>query len=342
MNEVMLPPYFIDNIMEIIPFAETTDWSLTSLDIPKFHAMGITGKEIKIAVLDTGADPKHQDLKEAITEVINVSGENLGFSNGHGTGTAAVIGARKNGNGIIGVAYDCKIIAIKVLRESGGGTYAAIIAGVEAAISKGVDIINMSLGGPSNTPALESVINKAVRRGITVICAAGNAGGTDTVSYPARYPSVIAVAATNKHKEISSFSSRGKEVDVAAPGEKIRTAWKNNTYAVVSGTSFAAPFCAGIAALMMEIDRKLTLEIIKKTAFDIDEPGFDISSGYGLINPFKMLSTPPEPTPVASITPSPTSSPTPPPTPTSSSSHLNDVTLLIEARDKINKFLLNQ
>ncbi len=336
MSEVTLPPHYIENIMEVIPFSETTDWGLTSLNIPDFHAMGITGKGIKVAVLDTGADPKHQDLKDGITELINVSGENLGFSNGHGTGTCGVLGARKNGNGIIGVAPDCEIIAIKVLRENGGGTYSAIIAGVEAAISKGVDIINMSLGGPSDNPSLESVVNKAVRRGITVICAAGNAGGTDTVSYPARYPSVIAVAATNKHREISSFSSRGKEVDVAAPGEKVRTAWKNNTYAVVSGTSFASPFCAGIAALMMDIGRKLTLQIIKETAFDIEEPGFDTSSGYGIINPFEMLSTHPEPTPVASITPTPTITPSQP------KNDVLDVTLLIEARDKINKFLSNQ
>lgn len=284
-NDFFLPPHVINEYDPVLPQSQTIDWGTNVLNIPEIHAAGLTGKGIRIAVIDTGVDSEHPDLVGAIDSMHNTTSEPYAFTNGHGTGVAGIIGARNNSDGILGTAPDCKIIAIKAMSENGGGSLTDIIKAIDLAIQSMVHVINLSLGTTADVPGLKSAIERARRAGIYVVCSAGNAGRDNSVVYPARYESTYAVGATNQAGNVSAFSSRGWEVDIAAPGERVLTTWRNKSYARVSGTSFASPYVAGLFALFLEANIKINHNRLKQTAIDIEEPGQDQKSGHGLINP---------------------------------------------------------
>jgi hypothetical protein len=238
---------------------------------------------------NTGVNVDHPDLSGAVEKTFNTTNEPYASSNGHAMGSSGVIGARKNDKGILGVAPGCKIIAIKALSESGSGNLVDIIEAINIAIQEGVHIINMSLGGGGTLPALKEAVDRAAAAGILVVSSAGNSGTDNSVGYPAKYPSGFAVASINRDKKISSFSSRGPEVDVAAPGEKILTCWKDNGYATVSGTSFSGPFVSGCFALLLQAGIKPTIDLLKTSSIDIEGAGFDNKSGYGIIDAYNII-----------------------------------------------------
>jgi intein/homing endonuclease len=236
-SDVSLPPYVVNDLSPVRTQSETIDWCMSTLQIPRIHSeFGLYGKGVRVAVIDTGVHIEHEDLKGAVESFHNTTSEPYAWTNSHGTGVASLIAARKNDMGIYSVAPECKIVAIKALSESGSGNLADITKAVNLAIDQKVDVINMSLGGNQGTPELYAAIQKALANGIHVVCAAGNSGGENTVGYPARYPETVSVGATNQQNKTSAFSSRGPEVDIAAPGERILVAWKNGGYATVSGT----------------------------------------------------------------------------------------------------------
>ena len=172
---------------------------------------------------------------------------------GHGTHVAGIIGAIKNGSGIVGVAPSCKLICIKVLSDNGHGGYASIEQGIQKAMDCGAHIINMSLGASVAPPdSLRSKIQEATGRGIIIVAAAGNDSGA--VNYPAKYPEVIAVGAIDENGNLADFSSHGSEISVVAPGVNIYSTYLNNQFAVLRGTSQASPFIAGICALLLSQD----------------------------------------------------------------------------------------
>lgn len=290
-NNVSLPPYVINELHPFLPNSQTIDWGTAILNIPDIHKSGITGKGVVVAVIDTGIDKTHPGLVGVVSEVFNTTAEAFSATNGHGIGCAGIIGAKDNDEGILGVAPDCTIIGIKGMRETGGGDLSEIIKAIDLAIQKKVHIINLSLGTTGDVTAFRSVIARATSAGIYVICSAGNAGQEDSIVYPAKYPNTVAVGATNMSGRISAFSSRGSEIDISAPGEKILTTWKNKSYAKVSGTSFSAPYVSGCFALFIEAQIKMDHEKLQKTAVDIEEPGWDKKSGHGLINPSKLIQT---------------------------------------------------
>lgn len=302
-NTVYLPPFVINEFDPALPQSQTLDWGMVKLNIPTLHSSGITGKGIKVAVIDTYCNPAHPDMGGAIVKSINVTSEAYTVpQNGHGQGTCGIIGARNNDTGVLGVAPDCQIVAIKAMREAGSGDMNEIIAGVDAAIAEGVQIINMSLGTSTDVPQLKAAITRATAAGIFVVCSAGNAGQTDSVMYPAKYDNTIAVAASNTSGKISAFSSMGWAVDLAAPGERVLTCWKDNSYSTVSGTSFSAPYVSGCIALLLSAKLAVTLERLEDTAIDLEEPGKDTKAGYGLISPTGYITkytpaTPPPPPP---------------------------------------------
>lgn len=290
---VELPPFVVNDFNPVMSFAENIDWSISILDIPRIHKeFGLTGRGVKVAVCDTGISD-HEDLAGAVIERHNTTSEpyptNLDGFNGHGIAVASLIGARRNNMGILSVAPECKIIAIKCLFESGSGTMVDITEAINLAVDRGAHIINLSLGGASSTPALHAAVKRAHARGIYVICAAGNSGGENTVGYPGRYEESYAVAAINNQRRISAFSSRGLEVDISAPGERVLTCFKNNGYTTISGTSFSSPVVAGCFALFKQAGIKLPPRLLKDTAIDIEEPGRDNRSGSGIINPYEII-----------------------------------------------------
>ncbi|MCY9668497.1 S8 family peptidase [Paenibacillus alginolyticus] len=243
------------------------------------------GKGITVAILDTGCDITHPDLKERIVGGINFTNDDGGKTdaymdyNGHGTHVAGTIAATKNNNGVVGVAPEANLLIIKVLDKHGSGQYDWIINGINFAVEQKADIISMSLGGPENLPALHEAIQKAVAANILVICAAGNEGdgvdSTDEFDYPGCYNEVISVGAIDLERHSSNFSNSNNEVDLVGPGEKILSTYLNGTYATLSGTSMATPHVAGAMALIKVLvnasfernltERELYAQLIKRT-----------------------------------------------------------------------------
>lgn len=298
--EFFLPDHWINNNDPFLPLSQTTDWSISLLKIKEIHqTFGLKGKGIKVAIVDTGA--QHSDFEHAIPNpkyrnLIKDGGWNVteeaGFgSNGHGTGVTYLIGARDNEIGTQSVAPECTLLPIKGMRENGSGSLKEIIAAGYLAQQLGAHVVNFSLGTRSNNESFYQMVKDLTESGIVVVCAAGNTGMDNDVNFPAAWPESIACAAVNQRKETSAFSSKGQQIEIGAPGERVLTGWKNDTYATVSGTSFSSPIVAGCIALFLEAGINLTTEMLKQTSIDIDEPGFDTKSGWGLINPFDIIKT---------------------------------------------------
>ncbi len=220
------------------------------------------GEGVTVAVIDTGVDYNHPDLKNNIVGHISTIGGDGKDDHGHGTHCAGIIAATAgNSIGVSGVAPNAKIYGIKVLNSEGSGATAYIIQGVKAAISQNVDVISMSLGGVYWDAAFQKAINDAVNNGIVVVAAAGNEA-TIQKSYPAAYDNVIAVAATDSNDKLTDFSNYGEWVDIAAPGYNILSTlptgftvegckYESQGYGYMSGTSMACPVVAGTVALML-------------------------------------------------------------------------------------------
>lgn len=229
---------------EIIP------WGIKRIDADL--AWGVTaGDPIKVAVVDTGIDLTHPDLALNIKAGYNAINplKSANDDNGHGSHVAGIIGALDNTIGVIGVGPQIDLYAVKVLDRTGSGWLSDIIEGLDWAIQNGMQVVNMSLGTSSDVPSFKEAVARVYAAGIVQVAAAGNNGGS--VIYPAAYPEVIAVSAMDSGNQIASWSSRGPEVDLIAPGVEIPSTWKSGGYKTISGTSMASPHVAGTAALVL-------------------------------------------------------------------------------------------
>ncbi len=286
------PPFFINEEDPLMGFSQTIDWGLAMTGIENIHKMGLDGDGVKVAVLDTRVDISHPDLQGAVKDSFNAINDTSKTS-GHGTAVAGVIAAQNNNDGVLGVAPGAHIFAVKMLHENGSGTSKGLVKALDYIEDLDIDIINLSLGAPAMPKYVAKRMKRMEEEGRIFICAAGNTGKPNNVMFPAKLDCTIAVGAINRSREASAFSSRGPQVNIAAPGEKILTTWASGGYKVISGTSFAAPFVAGVAALLKQkiphLNREMLMDIIKASALDIDTPGRDSRTGHGLINPEGML-----------------------------------------------------
>ncbi len=264
-------------------------WDMDNIHAPEAWEAGYTGKGVKVAVIDTGINHKHADLAPNYKggyDFVNNDDDPLD-DNGHGTHCAGSIAA--NGK-IKGVAYEAELYGVKVLNAWGSGSYSGVIAGIEWAVDNGMDIASMSLGGSSGTDALLEACDAARENGTVIVAASGNSGGS--VGFPAAYDSCITVGAVDKRNNLASFSSRGPEMDVVAPGVDVYSTYKDG-YRKLSGTSMATPHVAGFVALLKQQDMSRGFDdirtILHETSTDRGEPGFDEKYGYGLIDAIKAL-----------------------------------------------------
>ncbi|MED0676541.1 MULTISPECIES: S8 family peptidase [Aneurinibacillus] len=237
------------------------------------------GEGVVVAVLDTGCQLDHSDLKDNIIGGRNFTTDYNGNPNRyednhyHGTHVAGTVAAILNNKGVVGVAPKASLLILKVLSADGSGDYQWIIDAIEYALQwrgpngERVRIITMSLGGPEDSPELHKVIVKAVRQQVLVVCAAGNEGDNDPdtpeLSYPGAYNEVIQVGAVDLHGRLAEFSNTNNQVDLVAPGVDILSTYPGNKYGVLSGTSMATPHVAGALALIInrceqEFGRTLT------------------------------------------------------------------------------------
>ena len=287
---VHLPPYHVDAVAHAVP-SSGIDWHLSGYGVPSLWAK-TQGEGVRVAVLDTGICEAHPAFYGAGVMHRNFTKDAVQFdTNGHGTHVAGVIGGR---NELLGIAPKCSLLSCKVLGNDGSGSMEAVARAIQFAVEWNVHVIVMSLGAPIGSAALEKAVIAAEKADIPVVCAAGNDGGR--VSYPAAYGSTIAVGAVDEKGQICEFSCRGREIDVAAPGHKIRSAWVGGGYATLSGTSMAAPFVAGVLALATAYRGGVRLgwtarEMIRQTSTDAGPPGRDNDYGWGLIAPAAILDT---------------------------------------------------
>ena len=285
---VHLPPYHVDAVAHAAP-SSGIDWHLSGYGVPSLWAK-TQGEGVRVAVLDTGICEAHPAFYGAGVMHRNFTKDAVQFdTNGHGTHVAGVIGGR---NDLMGIAPKCSLLSCKVLGNDGAGSMEAVARAIQFAVEWNVHVIVMSLGAPIGSASLEKAIIAAEKADIPVVCAAGNDGGR--VSYPAAYGSTIAVGAVDEKGQICEFSCRGREIDVAAPGHKIRSAWVGGGYATLSGTSMAAPFVAGVLALATAYRGGVRLgwtarEMIRQTSTDAGPPGKDNDYGWGLIAPAAIL-----------------------------------------------------
>ncbi|MBI5210682.1 MAG: S8 family peptidase [Elusimicrobia bacterium] len=210
------------------------------------------GKGVKVAVIDTGIKADHPDLNGQVVSGFNAITDSEADGawtddNGHGTHVAGTIAAKRDGKGVVGVAPQVKLYAVKVLDAEGSGTISDIVRGIIWAANNNVQVANMSLGSSLPSDLMRRAVRYASGRGMVVVAAAGNSGGA--VGYPAAYPETIAVSASDGDDKLAEFSSRGPEVDFVAPGHYIVSTWPNNNTVSLSGTSMAAPHMTGLAAL---------------------------------------------------------------------------------------------
>lgn len=276
-------------------FFEPYQWNLSQIfaEIGWEITSGI--EDVTIAILDSGVDPEHEDLKDRISYGFNAFENNDEFhdENGHGTHVAGIIAATTNNfTGIAGVSWFNPILPVKVLNEEAEGTALEVANGIRWATDHGAKVINMSLGDSFNSRIIHDAIRYAYKNDVTLIAAAGN-DNVNTPMYPAAYEEVIAVSAVDEHRHKAIFSNYGEHIDVAAPGEHIPSTYLDNSYVMMSGTSMAAPHVAGLAGLIRSIKPELrndeVADIIRASANDIGPKGVDPYYGHGEIDVVRAL-----------------------------------------------------
>ncbi|WMJ88159.1 S8 family peptidase [Anaerocolumna sp. MB42-C2] len=293
-------------VKEIIENVNEIPQGVQMIQAPAIWDKSRKGEGVVIAVIDTGCQIDHPDLRDRIiggrnfTKDFNGDPNNFTDNNGHGTHVAGTIAASENSNGVLGVAPMAKLLILKVLGKSGGGNYQNIIEAINYAIkwrgpkNEKVRIISMSLGGDADVPKLHDAVIKAVNNNILVVCASGNNGDnnfkTDELNYPAAYNEAVSVGAVDFNKKITKYSNSNNNVDLVAPGNEIISTYLDSKYAKLSGTSMATPHVSGAAALIInmceaEYGRTLTeTEIYAQLVKHTTSLGFDKrNEGNGML-----------------------------------------------------------
>lgn len=263
-----------------------TEWNMQMI-----HANSTedaTGKDkVKIAVLDSGVDDGNDiDLAYSITLVPGEEEMSPLFMDGtgHGNSVAGLIAAKKNKEGITGIAPEAEIYSIRVLDDENKAPVSRIVEGIYTAIREKVNIINMSFGMDKPSEALEKAIQDAHEAGILLVAAAGNTGDKG-VQYPAAFDEVIAVGSVDKEAQVIGSSSKGEEVEIVAPGELVRSTGVLGDERVDSGTSLAAPQVAAVAAKIWSKDIKMSAEFVRQVlAKSANCYGDKDEYGYGLLD----------------------------------------------------------
>ncbi len=269
-------------------------WGLSRLQAEDLWAR-TTGYGITVAVLDTGVKASHPDLKGKVAKGFNAITGKPGArsdNNGHGTFLAGMIAGKANGSGITGLAPGARILPVKVLDGDGVGDSDDIARGIIWAVDNGADVINMSFGADSTNRVESEAIDYARGAGVTLVAAGGNEGAR-LVMYPAGYPGVLGVGATDFDNKRASFSNRGPHIDVAAPGQGILSTYTKRPYFWTSGTSMATAYASAVAALAMSYSPgaggEPLAQQIAATARDVGATGSDPDTGAGIIDPAALL-----------------------------------------------------
>lgn len=279
---------YVELDIQMSALQQQTPWGIDRVGAERAHTRGISGRTIDIAILDSGIDETHPDLRANVgdgasfikafgllsaSEQLESSGVHQSFEHGersfgvlapnapewhddvgHGTHIAGIAGAIDNSQGVVGVCPDATLHAVQVLSSTGVGSASDIAAGIDHVTAQGWDVANLSLGSRYDSKLVRDACSHAVEQGTLLVAATGNNGPcTDCVRYPAAYPSVVSVGATTTNDALASFSATGPETDLVAPGQNVRSTYITDVqrYKTLSGTSMAAPHVAGAGGLLM-------------------------------------------------------------------------------------------
>ena len=307
-------------------------WGVKRIGSGTVHDGGNKGAGVKIGIIDSGVDHGHQDLDGVYAGGYDFVQDDADPDDvyGHGTHVAGTACAEDNGLGVVGVAPGCALYSLRVLNDSGSGSWGTTIAAMDWAVLNGLQVVNLSLGSsqdPGST--VKAAFDNAEAKGLVIVAAGGNSGTPsgkgNNVIYPAKYASVIAVAATDKNDTRPSWSSTGEEIELAAPGVSVLSSWNDGDsphnpqpsildgdwYKEGSGTSMASPHVAGAAALVIaagvtdgNFDGRINDEvraILNSTADDIGAVGKDTHYGYGLVNVAAAIASLVPPSPAVNV-----------------------------------------
>ena len=274
----------VECIYQDLPVRAYLDTSAPQIRVPLLWEKGFTGEGVRIAIIDTGIDPEHPDLKGRVLAMTDFTGEGALDQHGHGTHCAGVAAGsgQASGGRYRGVAPEASLYSARVLRSNGEGMMSDVMAGIDWAVDQGAQILSLSLGGPGpsdGVDALSEMCEAAVEAGVIVCVAAGNDGPIPySVGSPGCARQVITIGACNDLDRVADFSSRGPTADgrlkpdIVFPGVDVVGARAAGTvmgapldayYTSASGTSMAAPHAAGACALLLQADPTLTPQEIK-------------------------------------------------------------------------------
>jgi len=302
---------YIEPVIKVYAVDDELDdsWGVKRIGAGAVHDGDNKGTGVKVAIIDSGIDYTHPDLAANYAggkDFVNGDDDPMD-DDGHGTHVAGTVAAVDDDSGVVGVAPEAELYALKVLGADGSGDYSDIIAALQWAVNNGIQVTNNSYGS-SGDPGItvEDAFDKAAAADILNICAAGNNGNPsgrgDNVIYPARYASCIAVAATDQDDKRARFSSTGPDVELAAPGVDILSTYIGGGYATGDGTSMAAPHVAGTAALAIAAGITDVRGALVSTADDLGDSGWDTKYGYGLVDADEAAGVPEDNPPTVSIT----------------------------------------
>lgn len=288
-------------------------WHYSAISLPEAWDMTTgEGNPVIVAVIDTGIRPEHEDLLgktvpgwdyvDGDADPTDLPSSTKNYSHGtHVAGTVAA--ATDNGIGVAGTSWGAQIMPIRVLGPDGSGSSSNVAEGIMFAVENGADVINLSLGLAAHPgPAMEGAVQYAYSRGVTLVAASGNDNGA-RVLYPAAFPEVIAVSATDSDNELAGYSNCGPEITVAAPGgtplyQVLSTGYSSaapatDKYFLSFGTSMATPHVSGLAALLISAHGRMSpasiAELISATSMDLGDDGNDTQFGAGLINAYAAV-----------------------------------------------------
>lgn len=271
-------------------------WNLPIIGTIPGWAVTRGNEDTLVAVIDTGVDLTHDDLKGRLADGANFidPDEEPLDDVGHGTHVTGVISATvNNAVGVAGMTWYDRVMPIKVLDATGAGSAYSVAEGIIWATDHGAKVINMSLGNYAESEFLHDALKYAYDHDVVLVAATGN-DNTDQPGYPAAYPEVLGVSAIDDRQRLADFSNYGDYVDVVAPGVSIASTYPDGQYAALSGTSMASPHVAALAALIRSVHPLLNntevMDIIRRTAIDLGDPGKDPLYGYGQIDVNAALS----------------------------------------------------
>lgn len=285
----------LDSMVYALDGELDNSWGVKRIGAGIVHYFGNKGVGVKVAIIDSGVDYGHVDLDANFETLLGydfVNDDNDPMDdNGHGTHVAGTVAAEDNDIGVVGVAPMANLYALKVLNSSGSGYYSDVIAALQWCVDKNIQVTNNSYGssgdpGETVKAAFDNSYNNG--NGVLHVAAAGNSGNRygvgDNIIYPAKYDSVIAVAATDQSDKRAGWSSTGPDLELSAPGVAINSTLLGGGYGEKSGTSMASPHVAGTAALVIAAGIPDVRGQLQSTADDLGPTGLDSKYGWGLVD----------------------------------------------------------